>query len=211
MQSSYRALERSWSIAGDRRGLAPPLPGRAAAGLPPGLAARRLLGAVALVLVVADSSCRTYDDKEVHEVRAGFPGIRAPREAPRRSRRRPGSPAPAAPVLLSSGGLAGHRTTTRPGPSTCSARPTAVTSSSSSPSNRVDARSGLKLYVRQPDADREDTRWRRRLLGGLQAPTRATCFYDGARPTSTPREGDWTVLVWCRAFGVPIANATLTA
>ncbi|MGH9025092.1 MAG: hypothetical protein ACRDWD_03095, partial [Acidimicrobiia bacterium] len=43
-------------------------------------------------------------------------------------------------------------------------------------------------------------------LGDLQAEV-GDFFYDGI--TEDLSQGDWTVLVWCEPFGVPVAGATV--
>ena len=53
--------------------------------------------------------------------------------------------------------------------------------------------------------DRED-RGGGTYLAGLRG-NQGTQYYDVPREAGEIGEG-WTVLVWCRAFGVPIANAT---
>jgi hypothetical protein len=143
-----------------------------------------------------------FDDEEVHEVRAGFPTSEPARDAPS-----PASPAPAAPsapVLVRSGSFVGD---------------------DHDASGTVHVfREADGGYVIQllgidiegvpdpfvhfvPGTDRTDPDGTDD-LGGLRA-NQGDLFYDvpaGVDPSS----GDWTLLIWCRAFGVPIAHATLS-
>lgn len=159
-----------------------------------------LLGAAALVLVWL-IVVPYYDDEEVHEVRAGFPASEPRKDASTT----PASRAPAAPVLVSSGGLEGtdHDATGT------------VNLFREADGGYVIQFLGIDIES-TPDpivyvvngADREDTDGGAD-LGGLRA-NQGDLFYDIPADLD-PTQGDWTVLVWCRAFGVPIANATLTA
>lgn len=162
-----------------------------------------LLGAAALVLVWL-IVVPYYDNEEVHEVRAGFPASE-PREKTESQPTTPASQAPTAPVLVSSGGLEGtdHDATGT------------VNLYREADGGYVIQFLGIDIES-TPDpivyvvngADREDTDGGAD-LGGLRA-NQGDLFYDVPADLD-PTQGDWTVLVWCRAFGVPIANATLTA
>lgn len=72
----------------------------------------------------------------------------------------------------------------------------------------IDVESGPDYFVHVvPGVDREDPDGGAN-LGKLRG-NRGTQYYE--IPAGTEIEGDWTVLIWCRAFAVPVANATQSA
>jgi hypothetical protein len=108
---------------------------------------------------------------------------------------------PSAPVLVSSGGLLGigHQAT---GAAGLLRQPDG---SLVVELREIDVESGPDYHVHLvPGAGREDPD------GGTYLEplrgTRGTQYYPV--PPGVDAAGDWTVLIWCRAFGVPIAGAT---
>jgi hypothetical protein len=61
------------------------------------------------------------------------------------------------------------------------------------------------VYV-VPGADREDRGDGAARLDDLRG-NKGTQFYD-VRGAADLDAGDWTVLIWCQTFEVPVANAT---
>jgi hypothetical protein len=61
------------------------------------------------------------------------------------------------------------------------------------------------VYV-VPGADREDRADGATRLDDLRG-NKGTQFYD-VRGAADLDAGDWTVLIWCQTFAVPVANAT---
>jgi hypothetical protein len=157
------------------------------------------LGVLAVVVLPA------YDDTTVVET---FPtGSRAPGS----STTAPGAPAPATattttapaePVVLASGSLEGidHRAS---GTVRLYRRPDG---SHVVGLEEIDVQPGpdYDVYV-VPGTDREDHGDGTR-LDDLRG-NKGTQYYDVARETGLGT-GEWTVLIWCQTFAVPVANAT---
>lgn len=161
-----------------------------------------LLSALALT-VVALVVLPYFRDKEVNE---RFPTVEAARATgATREPATPAAPAPRTePVLVSSGELEGIDHSAEGGASVY-AQPDG---SFVVELKDIDIQSGPDYFVHLvPGTDREDPDGGTN-LGELKG-NQGTQYYEV--PDGTRIDGDWTVLIWCRAFSVPIANASQTA
>jgi len=152
--------------------------------------------AIAVVLVLVVPSIR---DKLVVET---FPEAKTPASAPANTEQAPS----VEPVLLGRGSLAGidHDAT---GTATGYRQPDG---SFVVGLEQIDVEPGpdSKLYV-VPGSGREEPGDVAVLLDSLKG-NQGTQFYPVPAGTDLS-VGEWTVLIWCRAFEVPIANATISS
>jgi hypothetical protein len=158
-----------------------------------------ILLVVALVLVFA-LVLPTFVDKKVVEA---LPGARTESSGPVSEPDRTTPTAPADPIAIASGALRGidHDAT---GTAVFYQR---ANGSSFVGLESIDVEPGpdYKVYV-VPGADRDRPGDDGLFLDDLRG-NQGTQYYE--MPTGTDLgTGDWTVLIWCRAFAVPIATAT---